>query len=169
MRVGRQLYNVNSLLACGGHQHISNPDRDFCAKHSPLIIPFKHFSIHYWLMGPNNLISIYIYTSFFFKLQVPLRTSQIDWDGSCGNLAAAVGLYAARNNLIKKEQQPQNTDTDMLTVRVWQENLGHAMAIHIPRACQVQTDEPRQQLKDHQTVQIAGVATVSEWVVVCGV
>jgi 2-methylaconitate cis-trans-isomerase PrpF len=94
--------------------------------------------------------------------QVPLRSDQIDWDGSCGNLAAAVGLYAAKYDLVAKDRAPQiDTDADTLTVNVWQENLGHAMAVHVPRACQQLPGEPAQQLAQHQLITIPGVATVS--------
>lgn len=58
--------------------------------------------------------------------QVNLTEPKIDWEGSCGNLAAAVGLYAVNAGLVKA-----NPDGSA-RVKVWQVNLGYEICINIP-------------------------------------
>jgi len=58
--------------------------------------------------------------------QVSLTEPKIDWEGSCGNLATAVGLYALNSGLVKS-----NPDGSA-KVRVWQVNLGYEIRVNIP-------------------------------------
>ena len=51
--------------------------------------------------------------------QVSLKEPSIDWQGSCGNLAAAAGLYAINKGYVKT-----NNDGSA-KVKIWQANLGH--------------------------------------------
>lgn len=53
--------------------------------------------------------------------QVPVRGGGIDWSGSCGNMAAAVGLYAVSEGLCEGRRR----------VRLWQANLGHEIAVTV--------------------------------------
>ncbi len=57
--------------------------------------------------------------------QVNLSKPLIDWEGSCGNLASAVGLLAVQENYVKPEKDGS------AKVRVWQSNLKHGMCIHV--------------------------------------
>lgn len=54
--------------------------------------------------------------------QVALREAKVDWSGNCGNLAAAVGLFAQLEGLA-----PENSQV----IKVWQENLKYEMRIHM--------------------------------------
>lgn len=58
--------------------------------------------------------------------QVSLTEPKIDWEGSCGNLAAAVGLYALNSGLVK------SNPNGSAKVRVWQVNLGYEICVNIP-------------------------------------
>ena len=58
--------------------------------------------------------------------QVSLTKPEIDWDGSCGNLAAAVGLFAMNEGLIQAEKDGS------AHIRVWQVNLGYKIHLSIP-------------------------------------
>lgn len=57
--------------------------------------------------------------------QVSLTEPVIDWQGSCGNLAAAVGLYALHQNLVQTQADGS------AVVKVWQVNQQHEMLIHL--------------------------------------
>ncbi|HLX54193.1 MAG TPA: PrpF domain-containing protein, partial [Aquella sp.] len=59
--------------------------------------------------------------------QVSTTKAKIDWAGSCGNLAAAVGLYAINNGLT------QLNNDGSTCIRVWQVNLGYAINVHFPQ------------------------------------
>ena len=50
----------------------------------------------------------------------------IDYAGNCGNLAAAVGVFAIEQGLLTPSVGSP------CTVRVWQANLGQQMVIHVP-------------------------------------
>ena len=57
--------------------------------------------------------------------QVGVETAVVDWRGSCGNLAAAVGPFAIEEGLV--------VATDPLTtVRIWQVNTGTEIVAHVP-------------------------------------
>lgn len=76
--------------------------------------------------------------------QVPIRGGGVDWSGSCGNLSAAVGHFAVHAmGLADSTKVPGNTKETKRTwsvegqgqqhqVRVWQENLGHEIIVHVP-------------------------------------
>lgn len=58
---------------------------------------------------------------------VYIKEPYINWSGSCGNLAAAVGLYAINNGFA------QLNDDGSCCVKVWQVNLGYEIHVHIPK------------------------------------
>ena len=59
--------------------------------------------------------------------QVAIEQPLIDWSGSCGNLAAAVGPFALHAGLVG------GAPTDgRATVRIWQANLGQRIVAHVP-------------------------------------
>lgn len=64
--------------------------------------------------------------------QVSLTKSFIDWSGSCGNLMAAVGLFALNENLVCCHD-----DTDTV-IRCWQKNMGYEFHVAIPAADQTE-------------------------------
>ena len=56
---------------------------------------------------------------------IDIASGQIDYSGNCGNLSAAVGVYAIEAGLI--------TPVPPVTkVRVWQTNLARHLAVHVP-------------------------------------
>ncbi len=57
---------------------------------------------------------------------VSIKEPVIDYSGNCGNLSSAVGVYAIEQGLI------ENIITPITHVRVWQENLGQILVIHVP-------------------------------------
>jgi len=56
----------------------------------------------------------------YFFAQVDMRSGAVDWSGSCGNLAAGVGLFAKMEGLLPEQAR---------TVRIWQANLGYRMDV----------------------------------------
>ncbi|WP_045416575.1 2-methylaconitate cis-trans isomerase PrpF [Vibrio owensii] len=61
--------------------------------------------------------------------QVSVDQPFVDWSGNCGNLSAAVGPFAIHAGLIDEDRIPQN---GIVTVRVWQVNIGKTILIHVP-------------------------------------
>ncbi|APP04454.1 2-methylaconitate cis-trans isomerase PrpF [Vibrio harveyi] len=61
--------------------------------------------------------------------QVSIDKPFVDWSGNCGNLSAAVGPFAIHAGLIDQGRIPQN---GIVTVRVWQVNIGKTILIHVP-------------------------------------
>ncbi|WP_447475009.1 2-methylaconitate cis-trans isomerase PrpF [Vibrio harveyi] len=61
--------------------------------------------------------------------QVSIDKPFVDRSGNCGNLSAAVGPFAIHAGLIDEDQIPQN---GIVTVRVWQVNIGKTILIHVP-------------------------------------
>ncbi|HDM8192524.1 2-methylaconitate cis-trans isomerase PrpF [Vibrio sp. Y29_XK_CS5] len=61
--------------------------------------------------------------------QVSIDKPFVDWSGNCGNLSAAVGPFAIHAGLIDEEHIPEN---GIVTVRVWQVNIGKTILIHVP-------------------------------------
>ena len=55
--------------------------------------------------------------------QVDLSSGCVDWSGSCGNLVAAVGIYARESGLVSPEKR---------TISVWQKNLGYQIDVTYP-------------------------------------
>ncbi len=58
----------------------------------------------------------------------------IDWSGNCGNLSAAVGVFALWRGLIAA------SGDGTAAIRIWQANLNEAIIAHIP-ICDGQPDE----------------------------
>ncbi|KGR35601.1 PrpF protein involved in 2-methylcitrate cycle [Vibrio campbellii] len=61
--------------------------------------------------------------------QVSIDKPFVDWSGNCGNLSAAVGPFAIHAGLIDEDRIPEN---GIVTVRVWQVNIGKSILIHVP-------------------------------------
>ncbi|MDE1265501.1 2-methylaconitate cis-trans isomerase PrpF [Vibrio aestuarianus] len=61
--------------------------------------------------------------------QVSIDKPFVDWSGNCGNLSAAVGPFALHSGFIDKERIPDN---GVVTVRVWQVNIGKTILVHVP-------------------------------------
>lgn len=59
--------------------------------------------------------------------QVSLHERRIEWDQNCGNLAAAVGLFAIRDGFVSRA-----TDLDGYEINVWQTNVCTKMVLHVP-------------------------------------
>jgi 2-methylaconitate isomerase len=57
---------------------------------------------------------------------VAIEHAVIDYSGNCGNLSAAVGVYAIEQGLVEKAAPP------VCTVRVWQANLGQRLLVRVP-------------------------------------
>ncbi len=77
---------------------------------------------------------------------VPINGDQIDYSGNCGNLASAVGLFAIYQGLARATPAGERA-----CVRVWQQNLGQMLNIHVPIDAQGEVEV----CGDHE---IAGVA-----------
>lgn len=58
--------------------------------------------------------------------QVSLDKPVIDWSGNCGNLTAAVGPFAISQGMVDVPRD------GMATVRIWQENIGAKIVVHVP-------------------------------------
>lgn len=61
--------------------------------------------------------------------QVSIDKPFVDWSGNCGNLTAAVGPFAIRNQLVDPSTVPQN---GIATIRIWQVNIGKTIVAHVP-------------------------------------
>ncbi len=61
--------------------------------------------------------------------QVSIDKPFVDWSGNCGNLSAAIGPFAIHAGLIPQERIPEN---GIVTVRVWQVNIGKTILVHVP-------------------------------------
>ena len=63
--------------------------------------------------------------------QVSIDTAFVDWSGNCGNLSTAVGPFAIANGFVPAGRIPQD---GIVTVRVWQANIGKTILVHVPVA-----------------------------------
>lgn len=68
--------------------------------------------------------------------QVEIKDRRISWEGSCGNLAAGVGLFALAEGLRQPSQQCNEAVQQM---RVWQMNQGYGMRIHMSTGVNIST------------------------------
>lgn len=57
---------------------------------------------------------------------VAVDRAVVDWSGNCGNLSAAVGVFAIEQGLVRAGAGPQ------CAVKVWQANLGQRLVIRVP-------------------------------------
>jgi len=66
--------------------------------------------------------------------QVEVRDRRINWEGSCGNLAAGVGLFALAEELVRPSELDRGGSMPDTTfrIRVWQENQGYGIVVHVP-------------------------------------
>lgn len=73
------------------------------------------------IMGPSSQAGVHVDYTFG---QVSVDKAKIDWQGNCGNLSAAAGIFALDKNYVKAEEpftdvKVYNTNTrKLLTVRV---------------------------------------------------
>ncbi|GBG34042.1 Aconitate-delta-isomerase 1 [Hondaea fermentalgiana] len=66
--------------------------------------------------------------------QVALREAMVDWEGSCGNLAAAAGLFAYEQNVLPENALlPSSFSPNHIVVPLWQANASYRMHVHVPR------------------------------------
>lgn len=56
--------------------------------------------------------------------QVSVREEVVDWGGSCGNLAAAVGPFAIDEGIVPARK-------DLTTLRIWQANTAKEIVTHV--------------------------------------
>ncbi len=75
---------------------------------------------------------------------IAIREPVIDYAGNCGNLSAAVGVFAIEQGLVNVGSGP------LCAVRVWQANLGQRMVIHVPVT-------PHGEIAPHGDYAMAGV------------
>ena len=61
--------------------------------------------------------------------QVSIDRPFIDWTGNCGNLTAAVGLFAINKGLIEPEKILGDIS---IPIRIWQQNIAKTIVTHIP-------------------------------------
>ena len=61
---------------------------------------------------------------------VSMDAPSIDWSGSCGNLAAAVGPFAIAQGWVAADADPMRVVAT--TVRLWQQNIGKRVVAHVP-------------------------------------
>lgn len=61
--------------------------------------------------------------------QVAINKAFVDWSGNCGNLTAAVGVFAISKGLVDADRIPQN---GICTVRIWQKNIQKTIIAHVP-------------------------------------
>ncbi len=61
--------------------------------------------------------------------QVAIDRPVIDWSGNCGNLTAAVGLFAIANGLVEADRIPVE---GICEVRIWQANIEKSIVAHVP-------------------------------------
>lgn len=66
----------------------------------------------------------------WIKQQVDMRSGDIDWSGSCGNLASAVALFALAEGLVKSSANNQHKQATC--VRVYQTNLQYSIQVIVP-------------------------------------
>lgn len=60
--------------------------------------------------------------------QVAIDKPLIDWSGNCGNLTAAVGVFAINNGLVDKDKL---TKDGPVTVRIWQQNISKIIVVKV--------------------------------------
>ncbi|MCG7199455.1 2-methylaconitate cis-trans isomerase PrpF [Marinobacter pelagius] len=61
--------------------------------------------------------------------QVSIDKPFVDWSGNCGNLTAAVGVFAINGGFVARERIPEN---GICTVRIWQANIKKTIVAHVP-------------------------------------
>lgn len=61
--------------------------------------------------------------------QVAVDTPGIDWSGNCGNLTAAVGVFALHRGLIPPARLPAR---GRASIRLWQQNIGKRITTAVP-------------------------------------
>ncbi|CAE7231083.1 prpF [Symbiodinium necroappetens] len=83
--------------------------------------------------------------------QVEIKERLINWEGSCGNLSAGVGLFALAEHLVKPA-----FDGPSQLVRVWQQNQGYGMNVHVPKG----VDAPIPEAETEEEVSLLSLAGI---------
>lgn len=60
-------------------------------------------------------------------VQLGIGSDVIDYEGTCGNLMAAVGAFAVDEGLVRVSEK-----NEVVTVNVWSTNIGKRLAIQVP-------------------------------------
>ena len=61
--------------------------------------------------------------------QVSIDQGFVDWTGNCGNLTAAVGVFALEKNILDIKRLSKN---GFATIRIWQVNIEKTIVVRIP-------------------------------------
>lgn len=61
--------------------------------------------------------------------QVSIDQARIDWSGNCGNLTAAVGVFALEKGLVNASSIPDN---GVMEVSIWQANIEKQLKVTVP-------------------------------------
>src|SRR5699024_611672 len=60
-------------------------------------------------------------------VQLGMASNVIDYEGTCGNLMAAVGAFAVDEGLVRVSEEQE-----IVTVHVWSTNIGKRLSIQVP-------------------------------------
>jgi len=82
--------------------------------------------------------------------QVEIKERLVNWEGSCGNLSAGVGLFAIAEGFV----EPKRGNTE---VRVWQVNQGYGMKVHVPAGVDAPLQVEEQASEEPELLNLAGI------------
>ncbi len=60
--------------------------------------------------------------------QIAIDTDFVDWSSNCGNLSTAAGSFAIHAGYV----DPARAEQGIVTVRIWQANIGKTIITHVP-------------------------------------
>ena len=60
--------------------------------------------------------------------QIAIDTGFVDWSSNCGNLSTAAGAFAIHAGYV----DPARAEQGIVTVRIWQANIGKTIITHVP-------------------------------------
>jgi len=60
--------------------------------------------------------------------QIAIDTDFVDWSSNCGNLSTAAGAFAIHAGYV----DPARAEQGIVTVRIWQANIGKTIITHVP-------------------------------------
>ena len=78
------------------------------------------------VLSPRHFETSGHHVNYLFG-QVSVTESKIDWSGSCGNLVAAVAVWAIEEGLVTAPEEPSQT-----SVSIWNANHGKVIEAHVP-------------------------------------
>jgi len=89
--------------------------------------------------------------------QVDIKERNVNWQGSCGNLAAGVGLFALAEGLVEPRFGSEGVSSQ--SIRVWQVNQGYGISLHVPPnvAAPLPKGAPSPQGREERLCTLAGV------------